>query len=137
MMETSADASVELEERPEDTNQLQPHTGEETHQEHPSSTAETVVEWDERDCKTNHPGAWKKPQPKDAKKASELKADGNKCVSVCWLVITCANETYRSRCFASHEFEQAIELYSQAIAYNPDDEEHAYSMVSPCDIART
>jgi hypothetical protein len=48
---------------------------------HPSSSSSSeAVEWSERDCKANHPGAWKKPHPKDAKRASELKADGNKCV---------------------------------------------------------
>ena len=58
----------------------------------------------------NHPSCWAKPPEKDAKKASDLKAEGNKC-------------------FAAKDFEEAINLYSRAIELNPEDDDHAYSTV--------
>lgn len=75
---------------------------------HPAWQATETIVWKQRNCQHNHPSCWDKPPPKDAKKASDLKAEGNKC-------------------FAAKEFQKAIELYTEAIEINPESSDYTYS----------
>lgn len=75
---------------------------------HPASTCTEPVLWKHRNCYDNHPGCWGLPPKKDAIKASDLKAEGNKF-------------------FAAKKFEKAIGLYTEAIELNPESNDFSYS----------
>jgi hypothetical protein len=75
---------------------------------HPGALGSTIP-WDDRDPSATHPAALLPPPPKDAERASEMKALGNKH-------------------YAAQEYEDAIECYSEAVDMCPFTADFSYSL---------